>query len=253
LREVLSKKFLVPRRKSAKKNYSGTIVAKAKRKPESRRELLATYYKVPAALIAELAVIKPEKRKDQCKEHGITPQIFRTMMDYNRYREAGRIHRQLVVLDEPIKNLSVLDFGCLVSDYGMYFARLGAKVAIYDKRESALKFARFRFAAEKLGVKSFPITTAYKPMAKGRDLVIFGEVLEHMDNPLEVLQACVAHKVKYIFTSHYPFGDDKYFALSGHSRIAEAQQPACIKLLDDNYTGWILHDRAMLWQRKKGK
>jgi len=253
LREVLSKKFLAQRRKGARKNYSENIVAKAKRKPENRREVLAAYYKVPVAFIAELAAVAPEEGKGLCKADRHPPQIFRPMVDYHRFREAGHIHRQLGVLREPIKELSVLDFGCLVSDYGLYFARLGAKVAIYDKRESALKFARYRFAAEKLRVKSFPITSAYKPMAKGRDLVIFGEVLEHMDNPVEVLQACVAQAVQYIFTSHYPFGDDQYFALSGHSRTAQAQQAACIKLLDNNYTGWILHDRAVLWVRKKGR
>jgi hypothetical protein len=219
-------------------------------KRENRRALLASYYKVPQKLIVQLALLPPEQRKAFCLPHGINPYIVRTMVDYNRYGEARRIHRLLKVLGEPVEKLSVLDFGCLVSDYGLYFARLGARVAIYDKKEEVIKFAQFRYAREKLRVKTFPYPTDFDAMTRGRSLAIFGEVLEHVHNPLEILQACVKRSVKYIFTSRYPFGDAKYFALSGHSPSARAQQPACIKLLSTHYDGWILHDRALLWQRK---
>ena len=174
-------------------------------------------------------------------------------MDYNRYGDARKIHRQLKALGEPVEKLSILDFGCMVSDYGLYFARLGARVALYDKKAEVIKFAQFRFAREKLRVQSFPYPTDFAVMVRGRRLAIFGEVLEHVNNPLEILQACVTESVKYIFTSRYPFGDAKYFALSGHSKAAQAQQPACIQLLSTHYDGWILHDRALLWQRKEAR
>jgi hypothetical protein len=222
-------------------------------RPENREEVLAAYYKVPVSVIAELALVPPEKRKELCKRHGINPQIFRTMVDYNRYGEASLIHEQMKRLGEPVAKLSVLDFGCLVADYGLYFARLGAKVAIYDRIQSATTFARFRFATEKKRVRVFPFPTDYAKLFKGRRLVIFGEVLEHMESPLEALQACAAQAVPYIFTSCYPFGSDKYFAMSGHLQSAQAQQPACIELLAANYVHWHLEKKAVLWQRRKGK
>jgi 2-polyprenyl-3-methyl-5-hydroxy-6-metoxy-1,4-benzoquinol methylase len=220
---------------------------------ENRREILASYYQVPASSIAKLARVPHEQRKELCRPHGINPYIFRTMVDYTRYPEARRIHRKLKIFREPVEKFSVLDFGCLVADYGLYFSRLGARVAIYDKKDEAIQFARFRFAKEKRRVRAFPFPSDFNKMVKGRSLVIFGEVLEHVDNPLEILQSCVAQSVKYIFTSRYPFGDARYFALSGHSQAARAQQTACIKLLMGNYTHWILHDRAVLWQHQAEK
>jgi hypothetical protein len=40
------------------------------------------------------------------------------------------------------------------------------------------------------------------------NIAIFGEVLEHLDNPLEVITNFVNNKTKYIFTSSYPFRND---------------------------------------------
>lgn len=216
---------------------------------ENRTKILATYYKVPESLILALAEIPADLRKEKCREQGIDPYIFRTMMDYSRYPQAFRIHQKLLELRVPAKNFSVLDYGCLVADYGMYFARLGVRVALYDKRTVATDFARFRFAREKLKARVFPFPTDFSKMVKGRRLVIFGEVLEHLENPLGILQECVDQAVPFIYSSCYPFGDKHYFAMPGHSRSAEAQQADCIKLLKPHYASWILHKREVLWQR----
>ena len=216
---------------------------------ENLARILAAYYKVPTSLITVLARVPSDQRKELCRRYGIDPYIFRTMMDYTRYPEARRIHRKLRQLREPFEKLSILDYGCLVADYGLYFSRLGARVALYDKKKVATKFARYRFAQEKRRPKVFPFPSDFAAMIKGRNFVIFGEVLEHLDNPLEILQECVAQSVPYIFTSCYPFGNNHYFAMDGHSRSAQAQQTACIKLLKPKYASWILHKKEVLWQR----
>ena len=97
---------------------------------------------------------------------------------------------ELKKLKMKIEQLQILDFGCLISDYGIYFARLGAKVMIYDKN-SATNFAEFRFKKERLSVKTTNIPYDYLSLTNGKDLVIFGEVLEHLDNPLLAIEACL--------------------------------------------------------------
>ncbi len=215
--------------------------------------MLAAYYSVSKELIHELANIPQEDRIERCREYGINPKIIRTMMDYTRYHEAARIHQRIVVLGGQIADLKILDYGCLVADYGLYFSRLGADVAIYDIDPEAIQFALARFRRENLAGLAYHIPTDYAALVANRDLAIFGEVLEHMHNPLEVLHACVEQKVNYIFTSCYPFGSEKYFSEKGHSRIAQTRQPDAIKLLVTHYRCWPLEKQAILWQRREQK
>jgi len=216
---------------------------------EDRFKTLASFYKADELLIHRLALLAHDHRKARCQEAGFDPHIFRTMIDYTRFREAEMVHEKLSSLRETIASLAVLDFGCLVADYGLYFARLGAPVAIYDTAE-ATEFALFRLAREGLQARRFTIPTDYATLLHGINMAIFGEVLEHLDSPLDVLQSCVSQNVKYIFTSCYPYGDDSYFEKNGHSASAQAQQPACIDLLTQLFTRWPLKNKAVLWQRR---
>jgi hypothetical protein len=174
--------------------------------------------------------------------------IFRTMIDYTRYPQARRLRELLVSNGQQIAGLRVLDFGCLVADYGMHLAREGAHVAIYDRKEET-EFAAFRFQREKLPVEVLAFPRLHSSLMAGRDLVVFGEVLEHVFTPLEILQACVDASVKYIFTSCYPFGNEDYFNLPGHRKAAQEQQPACLELLRANYREIAGHQNERLWWR----
>ena len=217
-------------------------------KPENRIELVASFYDVPVDSVVQIAKLSQAERKPLCKELGLNPYILRTMLDYTRYFEAGQIERYLLSQKEDISRMSVVDFGCLVADYGIHFARLNAKVSVYDGEE-AVKFASYRFAREGLPVTACVIPHGHASLVAGADLVVFGEVLEHIDNPLKVLEACVGQNVRYIFTSCYPFGDDKYFSLPGHRKSAQTLQPDCIQLLKNHYTMLSLHKKAVLWKR----
>ena len=64
------------------------------------------------------------------------------------------------------------------------------------------------------------------------DAVVFGEVLEHLTNPLELLTDCVQH-VRWIVTSSYPLShaDEYWTRYPDHTDEARMQQPACLKLL----------------------
>jgi hypothetical protein len=216
---------------------------------EDRLGLVADYYQVSQSLLSTLRELPHVHRKEPCQKQGINPHIFRALLDYDRYPQAQFIHKTLKGRNESMDGLSVLDFGCHVSDYGIYFSRLGAKVGIYDATE-AVKFAAYRFGREGLGVEKFTMPYEYRRMMTNRTLVIFGEVLEHMASPLGALKTAVACSVKYIFTSHYPYGDDSYFALSGHRKSAQDQQAACRELLEANYQGKRMPESAFLWQKK---
>jgi hypothetical protein len=213
---------------------------------EDRLRVLMSYY--PASTqVAELAKLPAADRKPICVKNGINPHIVRTMVDYTRYPEAELIYQSLLKNNETVSGLRVLDFGCLVSDYGIFFARRNARVSVYDDDE-ATRFVKFRFEQEALPVNLVTIPCDYNHLMREIDLAVFGEVLEHLFDPLEPLQACIAQSVRYIFTSCYPFGDDKYFALTGHRKSAQDLQPECIRLLNAHYAPIPLRKKAVLWK-----
>lgn len=216
---------------------------------EDRLGLMAAYYRLPIETINQIASMEKEDRRPSCAQLGISMSVMRTMADYDRYGEARDILGLLEKDEGNVAGLSVLDFGCLVSDYGMFFARRGARVSLYDTAE-ALDFATFRFRHESLPVVAHTLPTEGVVLMRDVDLVIFGEVLEHIENPLIQVQDCIDANVKYIFTSCYPFGDEEYFQLSGHLQSAQQLQPDCIRLLSTYYDAAPSKDKAVLWKRR---
>lgn len=174
------------------------------------------------------------------------PSLERSFLVYDRYDEAGRILKKLKDLGVFKDGLRVLDFGCGVSDYGIFFARLGATVSIFDSSEAAIKFASWRFEQEKLPF-SLDLSGEF-------DLVIFGEVLEHLDSPLSSLEM---FNTKFIFTSSYPYRsndpNNEYWKRSDHSDSARKKQPECRKFLEENFDRFIIDSgtgQASLWRKK---
>lgn len=217
----------------------------------NRLEILRRYYNLSEAVLSDITEVPySDARKQLCRSQGLDPYIVRTMVDYDRYFEASQVEKQLRHHREDIKGLRMLDFGCLVADYALYFARRGASVAIYDF-DVPIEFARFRFMEENLSVEALTAPTPLPHLMESRQLVVFGEVLEHLDDPLAVLQACITCDVKYIFTSCYPFGDEEYFSLPGHSRLAQQQQVSTILLLKEHFFETVTHAKARFWTRKE--
>jgi SAM-dependent methyltransferase len=223
---------------------------------ENRLELLAKYYNVGLDVIEGIAAIpsgdnrgkQTSERKVILAQFGIGTQIFRTMVNYSRYTEAAHILAKLNSIKRPIEGLRVLDFGCGVSDYGVFFARRGAKISVCDKAEM-LNFVKFRFDQQNLSVE---LIDRDNPGAlfMGKDLVIFGEVLEHLDDPLSVLRTCGNASVKYIFTSSYPFGKEDYYNQPGHNYKAKNLRIPCLDLLTAHYEQNALFRNRNLWIKK---
>jgi SAM-dependent methyltransferase len=176
--------------------------------------------------------------------------LARTMTVYDRYFEANLIINELKRQNIDFATLSVLDYGCACGDYGISLARNGAAVGFIDIVPANVAFAEYRLDRENL-----------KKIIEVPNFVIFGEVLEHLDHPLEVLKQ---YKCKYLFTSSYPFRtddpNDKYwdgaFRGSGlpgdHTKTAFEEQPACREYLEECYNAvrWTEGGGATLWMAK---
>lgn len=172
-------------------------------------------------------------------------QMRRMFLDYDRYFEVNKIIEALGFLPNQYEDFSVLDYGCGVADYGLTLAKKGATVALIDSDDPTLAFAKWRFAREDIDL--------FTPERKF-DLVIFGEVLEHLDSPYDVINQYVAEGTKYIFTSSYPFRtdnpDDAYWQHDHHSKKALQQQPAVRELLLNHYKRVMLGGERSLWIKK---
>lgn len=182
------------------------------------------------------------------------PHLKHPWLDYDRYRYADKIIATLNDHGEDFNKLSVLDYGCGVADYGFSFGRKGATVIFYDNR-TYINFVRFRLEKEPVQFRHHLIEIKYDVIfPEGINVVIFGEVLEHLESPLQVITRFVNQKVKYIFTSSYPFRNDNpkddYWNHPGHEHDTWKEQPACRDLLFANYERVRYNGEASLWIRK---
>lgn len=170
----------------------------------------------------------------------VEPWMARVMVEYDRYDEAGQILEALEKDGLSFKDLSVVDYGAGAGDYGFAFGRQGAHPIFYDFKVAA-DFIRFRAQGEGFEFDIVEVEPGREmPLPAGwSGIVIFGEVLEHLDDPLATLQYFTEKGAKYIFTSSYPYrrdaATDDYWKKSGHSDKARLQQPACRELLEKRY------------------
>lgn len=210
-----------------------------------RIELFSEYYNISQEEIEALIKVPQSQRTRTCSEKGVNGYILRTLFDYNRYPECYLLHNFLLPrFDFDNKNL--LDFGCMVSDYGFYFGMLNMKVTLCDIKEH-LDFADFRLSRANINHVKFYAPADYKDLTKDQDIAIFGEVLEHLKDPYLLLKSCMENNVKYILTTGFPYGDERYFNLPGHTKEAKEQAPKCIDLLSETYLEIRLMKRLTVW------
>lgn len=170
----------------------------------------------------------------------------RMFLDYNRYFECISIIDFMEKnLGINIRNLKVLDFGCGVGDYAIGFARCGAVVDFEDIDEDCLAFLTWRLDREKYPYK----------LIEDPDVVIFGEVLDHLEDPLGKIKEFVEGNTKFIFTSSYPYRSDspnnEHWRHDHHPEAARLQQPEVRNLLEQNFKSVKVtgSGEARLWYR----
>ena len=170
-------------------------------------------------------------------------------LKYTRYGKAEFILHSLQKLGEDITKIKVLDYGSGVGDYGFVFGRAGADVTFFDKQEQ-LDFSKYRVEKEPIQAHflQFPEDNPIIDV----DLVIFGEVLEHIENPLQTVTDYFNKKIKYLYTSSYPYRSDNpnddYWKHHGDECLpVVVMQKPCRELLENNYTYEKYDGNARLW------
>lgn len=195
---------------------------------------------------------------DYLEDGGIDHKVVKHMwLDYSRYHEAKLIEAELYKQDIPLGDIKALDYGCGVGDYGLHLLRAGIMQVDFFDFPRALKLVDYRLQRERglrhIGdAELIDPDEGQKPKFKDYDLVIFGEVLEHLDNPYQILKECLAVKVKYIFTSSYPYRtddpDDPYWNNHDHDDRARLMMPECRLLLEENYNYTKFDGELRLWR-----
>lgn len=179
-------------------------------------------------------------------------------LHYTRYPYADQIIASLRNLQVDFSHFVVMDYGCGVGDYGFQFGRQGAEVIFFDN-ETYINFIKFRLEQDESKFKAHLVPIAQEHILYEipfPDLVIFGEVLEHLVDPLKILTNFIEKQVKYIFTSSYPYRSDdpknSYWNHRGHAPHSQTreQQPACRQLLETYYQRVKYNGEASLWIRK---
>jgi hypothetical protein len=223
---------------------------------ENRFEILAKFYGVNEYVIDGIKFIPPTDSKGReipdrdilMKRFGIGTKNFREMVKYTRYTEATYILSAIDATGNAFKGMKVLDFGCGVADYAMFFARHGSIVTVCDSL-NILNFVKFRAEQEDLKLE-YVDREKQEGIFEGKELVIFGEVLEHLIDPLALLQICMDAGVKYIFSSSYPYGKEDYYNQPGHIYQAKLLRIPCLDLLTANYNQNTLFRNRNLWSKK---
>jgi 2-polyprenyl-3-methyl-5-hydroxy-6-metoxy-1,4-benzoquinol methylase len=228
---------------------------------EDREQIFRDYYKLDDWYFYKIKELSTSPREayftedftNALKYYGVNAIIMRTMLRYTRYRKSQTIVDFFDNNHIDMRDMKVLDFGCGVGDYGITLARRGATVTFCDFPE-IIDFVKFRCLQESIkvhfiesaGTEDEQVSPDYTALALGKfDLAIFGEVLEHIPAPLQLLQTLQG--VRYIFTSSFPFKREVSFHEPGHSLSAFAEQKQCLQFLEANYTCNTLLSVLKMW------
>ena len=104
-------------------------------------------------------------------------------------------------------SVRVLDYGCSIADYGLVFALSGYMVTLCDIAAGNIDVGKWRFKRRKLACDCIEIKlNNLYPKLSNMEVVIAGEVLEHIREPGIVVENIYngLNKGGYFWTSGYP-------------------------------------------------
>jgi len=115
----------------------------------------------------------------------------RLQLAYTRFPQALKLVKHINSIYFPWQraNVRVLDYGCGVADYALAFATQGYAISLCDIAGGNLDFAAWRFKQRGIAIQQFAATEAEPfPPLTAHDVVLSGELLEHVRSPLQVVQ-----------------------------------------------------------------
>lgn len=133
----------------------------------------------------------------------------RLMMAYTRFPTAWKLVQYVNSLFPPARRnrIRVLDYGCGAADYALAFATQGYPVTLCDIAGGNLDFAEWRFKRRNIPIRVLPVRdNDLYPQLPSQDIVLSGELFEHVREPLLILQnihACLP-KGGLFWHSGYP-------------------------------------------------
>lgn|GEM_PF-2571712 len=131
------------------------------------------------------------------------------MLHYTRYDRAYRLIKFYDFIRNKGRKSStkILDYGCGAADFGVVCALEGHNVTLCDIKGGNLEFARWRFEKRNLKYNTIEITedNIYPDFGEFQ-LIIAGEVLEHLRNPLTAVENIYKSLGAdgYLWLSDYP-------------------------------------------------
>lgn len=160
------------------------------------------------------------------------------MIGYNRLDSAYQLLRYFDCRfsQKKKKTLNVLDYGCAVADYGLSFALEEYNVTLCDIKGGNLDFACFRFDRRNLTYSIAGVTEDnFYPDFSNFNIIIAGEILEHLPNPLLASQKIYKALPEggYLWLSDYPFIEKEL--VGDHLPEAAQQRIEVLKFIETNF------------------
>jgi len=149
--------------------------------------------------------------------------ITRLMLHYTRLEKAYDLLRILGPKYAKATAPQLVDYGCGAADFGLAFAACGFSVTLVDLEDGNLKFARWRFERRGIPVKTIEInSTREYPEFSGADVVVAGDVMEHLRDPRKAVQAVYdgLNQGGYFWFPDFPMKPKKV----GGSHLVEAAE-----------------------------
>ena len=145
---------------------------------------------------------------------GAERQAISHMLRYTRYDKSMELvcyFNQKYRKNER-KQVKVLDYGCGVADYALSFGVYGYHITLSDIEGGAVEFAKWRCKKRNLEYDFIPVNTSNMyPEFGQQDIIVAGEVLEHIREPLRTVQAFynALPSGGYLWVSAYPYREKR--------------------------------------------
>jgi 2-polyprenyl-3-methyl-5-hydroxy-6-metoxy-1,4-benzoquinol methylase len=169
---------------------------------------------------------------------GAEKQAVSHMLRYTRYDKSIELvyYFNQKYRKSERKQVKVLDYGCGVADYALSFGVYGYCITLSDIEGGVIEFAKWRFNKRNLKYDVIPVNANNMYPAFGRqDIIVAGEVLEHIRDPLRTVQAFydALPSGGYLWVSAYPY-KEKWVG-GGHLQEAFDAREDVLEYLNNNF------------------
>ena len=169
---------------------------------------------------------------------GAERQAVSHMLRYTRYDKSIEIvyYFNKKYRNNDRKQIKVLDYGCGVADYALSFGIYGYHITLSDIEGGVVEFAKWRFEKRNLKYNFIPVNISNMyPEFGEHDIIVAGEVLEHIRDPLRTVQAFrnALPSGGYLWVSAYPYREKRVGG--GHLKEAFDARESVLEYLNSNF------------------